>query len=112
MSESSGAAAIGFEGPGYGLVSLAVLVASLWRYWLPTRYRLDGQGVWVAHLGWERLHPWGQFRRAEVHRDGIFLSPFPRASRLDAFRGFFLRFGGCRGEVVSFVREHVAPGPV
>jgi len=104
-------AAFSFEGLVYGLVALVVLVASLSRYWLPTRYLLDAQGVRIEHLGWQRRRSWDQFRRADVHADGVFLSPFLRASRLDSFRGCFLRFRKNRDEVMRLVREYVAAGP-
>lgn len=99
-----------FDGLVYGLVALAVLAASLSRYWLPTRYVIDEQGVQMTHLGWERRRPWSQFRRVDVHRDGLFLSPFAHSSRLDSFRGCFLRFYARREDVVDFVRERVANG--
>jgi hypothetical protein len=95
----------------YGLVSLMVLTLSLARYFFPTRYALDEEGCQVqALLGFVRRYPWTQFRRADVHREGIFLSPFARPSRLDTFRGTFLKFHQNRDEVLYFVRRHVTDG--
>ena len=97
-----------FGGIGYGLLTLVVLLGALSRYWLPTRYRLDCEGMRNRHLGRQRLRCWDEFTRLDVHRDGVFLSPFVRPSRLDAFRGCFLRCYGNRDEVIDFARRQVA----
>jgi len=95
---------------GYGLIAAALLGVSLSRYLLPTRYELGQGGVTVRFLGQTHQVAWGEVKRVEVHRGGVFLSPFERPSRLDAFRGTFLRFAGNAGEVVSFVQGKVAEG--
>ena len=103
-------AAISFSGVAYGLVSFVVLAVSLSRYWVLTRYELDEYGVQIEHLGRRRRRSWGEFRRIDVLRDGVFLSPFVRASRLDSFRGLFVRCVANRDAVVEFTRRHVAAG--
>ena len=45
----------------------------------------------------------------DINEDGIFLSPFTRTSRLDSFRGYFLRFGPGKNTIIAFARTHVAP---
>ena len=102
-------AALSFDGLAYGLIALVVLTLSLSRYLLPTRYNLDENGVEINHLGRRQERPWTQFRRLDIHKDGIFLSPFTRASRLDSFRGYFLRFGPEKNSIIDFARTHVAP---
>ncbi len=104
---SSAAAAFGLEHWFYGVFSLGALTASLSRYFFLTRYALDGEGVSSEHLGFKQRRSWAEFRRADEHRDGIFLRPSVRPSRLDSFRGVFLRFEQNREEVASFVRCHV-----
>lgn len=103
-------AALSFGGPGYGLLSLVVLAGSLSRYLLPTRYTLDETGVRIAHLGWTRQRSWGQFCRVDIHPDGVFLSPFVRPTRLDSFRGCFLRSHQNQEAVTRFAQAHVADG--
>jgi len=97
-----------FGGVGYSLVTLVVLLGALSRYWLPTHYCLDCEGIHSGHLGIRRLRRWDEFARLDVHREGIFLSPFVRPSRLDAFRGCFLRCHGNRDEVIDFARRQIA----
>jgi hypothetical protein len=76
----------------YGVVSAALLLAAMTRYLLPTRYELDDREAAWRQLVWHR-RSWTSFRRVDRHSDGLFLSPFRRPNRLDAFRGVFLRFG-------------------
>ncbi len=104
---SATAAAVGFEHWFYGVFSLGALTASLSRYFFATRYVLDGAGVSSEHLGFKQRRSWAEFRRADEHRDGIFLRPSVRPGRLDSFRGVFLRFAQNREDVVRFVRCHV-----
>ncbi len=104
---SAAAAAFGFEHWFYGVFSLGALTVSLSRYFFPTRYALNGEGVRSEHLGLKQRRSWAEFRRVEEHRDGIFLRPSVRPSRLDSFRGVFLRCDQNRTEVARFVRCHV-----
>ena len=104
---SSAAAAVGFEHWFYGAFSLGALTISLSRYFFPTRYVLDGKGINSEHLGLKQRRSWAEFRRVEEHRDGIFLRPSVRPSRLDSFRGVFLRCDQNREDVARFVRCHV-----
>ena len=113
-------AAAAFEDPLFGLISFAVLAISTSRYSLPTRYLLDDDGLEIRHLLGTRRHPWQQFRRADLHKDGLFLSPFLTTNRLDSFRGCFIRFGAGpdsngpdpksgpdRDTIMRFVKNHV-----
>jgi len=103
-------AGIAFDAAGYALLSAALLAVSLARYFLPTGFELDEHAVTVRFLGQARKVPWSHVRRVLVQPRGVFLSPFRRPSRLDSFRGTFLRFAGKAGnadKVVSFVQDRV-----
>jgi hypothetical protein len=103
----SAGAAFSFEGLGYGVFSLGVLLVSLSSYFCPTHYQLDEAGVQVRHLGRSRQRSWGEFRRLDPCREGVFLSPFVRPSRLDPFRGCLLRAPRDAEAVHHFVQRHV-----
>jgi hypothetical protein len=92
----------------YGAISLVVLLGATMDYFLPTRYVIDAEGAAWKRLVWRR-RPWTAFRRVVRHPDGVFLSPFRQQSRLDSFRGVFLRFGTgvCGDEIDLLVRSHV-----
>ena len=104
---SSIGAGVGFEGAAYGLIALVFLCGSMSRYFLPTRYCVDRTGVQVVHLGRGRRYRWADLRRADLHRDGVFLSSSARPSRLDSFRGCFIRWSAHRDELLRFVDRHV-----
>lgn len=103
----SATAAVSFQSVAYGFLSFALLVVSMSRYFAPTRYTIGPEGAQVSHIGRRRRMAWGKVRRARVLRDGVFLSPFSRPSRLESFRGCFLAYGDREEEVVRFVRTHV-----
>ncbi len=99
---------ISFDSLVLAALSAAVLVGSLARYFAPTHYELNDAGISVRFLGHVRRVAWGDVRRHWVAREGVELSPFARPSRLESFRGTFLRFAGNRDEVVSFVESQMA----
>ncbi|MFC1587171.1 hypothetical protein ACFL54_02575 [Planctomycetota bacterium] len=103
------AAAAFFFSFGYGLISVLLLAVSLGRYFFPTRYRVDDSGVKTTFLGFTQLREWGIYARHVVHKDGIFLSPFQENSRLDSFRGLFVRFSPelDKEKVLIMVKRHI-----
>lgn len=106
----SALAAAAFEGLLYGAIALAVLSGSMSRFLLPTSYEIDSSGISVSHLFRRRLRAWVEVRRIEVRKDGLFLSPFARPSRLDSYRGLFLPASGVGVEKLEeLVGRHV-PG--
>lgn len=107
IAATSVAVGWGFGAPGWGLFAAAVLLVSLARYFVPTSYALDAAGVRARFLGREDVRPWADVRALYAHRDGVHLSPFERPSRLDPFRGLFVRFAGNRERVLSFCESHV-----
>ena len=108
LTGASVAAGVAFGGVGYAVIAAVVLCGSMGRYLLPTRFELDGSGAASSFLGHRRVMPWEAVQRVSVHREGVHLSPFDRPSRLDSFRGTFLRFAGNADEVVSFVEAQTA----
>lgn len=106
----SALAAVAFEGLLYGAIALAVLSGSMSRFFLPTSYEIGGAGIAVSHLFRRRLRTWEEIRRVEVRKDGLFLSPFARPSRLDNFRGLFLPASGVGVEKLEELVERHVPG--
>jgi hypothetical protein len=50
---------------------------------------------------------WDQVRRVSRDDLSVRLSPFPRPSKLDAFRGILLWFDGNADDVMAFIAHHV-----
>lgn len=78
----------------WGLLGAAVLLAALNRFFLPTAYRVDADGV-TAHLpGRSRHLRWDEIRRFEYDERGGLLSRRRSRSVLDTARSLPLLFNG------------------
>lgn len=94
---------------GFAVVLTLVLFISLSAFFFPTRYHLSEQGIRVKTLITTFERPWSTYRSHWPDKNGVLLSPFPGRSRLENFRGLFVRFEGNREEVLAFVKRFVAP---
>jgi hypothetical protein len=100
-------------GPFFILLAVVILGGSLGTYFLPTDYTLYAGGLETRFIGVTRRFTWDQFRSFYPDRNGVLLSPFPVPSRLENFRGLFVRFSRNREAVLAIVRERVnVPNPV
>jgi hypothetical protein len=93
----------------YGVLALALLLVLLGPYFLPCRFEISQRGVKKRFFLFNRDRPWSEYKRYVPRKDGVFLSTFPAPSRLDSFRGDFLRFSRTtdRERVMALVRQHV-----
>ncbi|MBD3161419.1 MAG: hypothetical protein GF346_04335 [Candidatus Eisenbacteria bacterium] len=90
------------------LFSFAVLFLSLESFYFPTRYVLSEEKLVVIKRFSRAERAWTVFRRAEVDRRGVTLSPFAKRSFLEAYRAIRLVFrGGNREEVLALLRERL-----
>jgi len=93
----------------WAALSAAVLLFAVREWFLPTRYLLDETGATRYFLVFRHHKPWREIKRLSPDRHGLLLSPFPEPSRLDAFRGLYLRFSGNREAVLDFAERRVRP---
>lgn len=90
------------------LLSIVILSVSLWSYYTPKWYKLNGEGVEVRTLITKRFKPWNYFHSYYWDKRGVQLSTFTYPSRLDPFRGLSLMFGGDnREEVIEFIGKYL-----
>ncbi|MEP0764954.1 MAG: hypothetical protein HRF45_00220 [Fimbriimonadia bacterium] len=81
------------------VVGPAVVLGATSEFLLPVRYRIaeDGAsarwGINVTHIAWKDV------KRARADAHGVKLLPLEKPSRLEAFRGVYLRFGDRKQEV-------------
>lgn len=94
-------------GPFFVVLALVILGGSLGTYFLPTDYVLYAGGLETRFIGVTRRFAWDQFRSFYPDRNGVLLSPFPTPSRLENFRGLFVRFSDNREAVLSVVGQRV-----
>jgi len=75
-----------------GAVAFALLVLGTSEYFLPLRFRLTADGAIARGLTSCRRMRWASVRRVISDDGGIKISPLARGSRLEPFRGIYLRF--------------------
>jgi hypothetical protein len=94
-------------GPFFTLLAIAILGGSLLTYFLPTDYTFYSGGVESRFVGVSRRFTWEQFRSYYPDRHGVLLSPFIHPSRLENFRGIYIRFDSRFSEVMAIVAEKI-----
>ena len=92
-----------------GVISAVVLVAALNRFFFPSRFEIDAEGITARYpLRTQRL-AWISTRRFLHDAYGGYLSTRTRQSRLDAFSGMHLVFGADRSEAVEQICRRLGP---
>lgn len=102
---------VAFRGAGMGLLALILLWLATRDYWLPVRYYVNEKGAGVRYLGAAFEVPWERVKYVTITSEGAKLSPLPPRSRLEPFRGVYLRFADNREQVleaIAFWREQTA----
>jgi len=92
-------------GPIYGFLSILFLGFSLLPYYTPTTYRLNEDGIEVKKVFYTIKKSWSNFRSFYPDKNGVLLSPFPIPTRLENFRGIYIRFRGNGEGVLSVVES-------
>ncbi len=92
---------------GYLLLAVFILMASLSAYFFPTTYEMTEQKITVKYIATRKEKSWDTFRSFYADKNGVFLSPFPKPTRMENFRGLYVRYNDNQEEVLSFVREHI-----
>ena len=89
------------------VLSVVIMLGSLSPFFLPTYYELDEKKVRVKFFFNTKEKEWSTFRSFYVDKNGVLLSPFEKPSRLENFRGLYVRFNQNREEVVDFVKSKI-----
>lgn len=91
----------------FTILAFIILMGSLSAFYFPTRYRFTEEEI-IIKTRMQTLHKkWGQYRTYYPDKNGVLLSPFARRSRLENFRGVYIRFWYNKDEVVAFVKEQI-----
>ena len=94
-----------FWGVWWFILSFVLVGASILPYFIPTKYRLTDRGIAVRSMFTKKDKKWEEYKSYSVDKHGVFLSPFSRPSRLENFRGLYLRFHNNGEEIVAFVKK-------
>jgi len=103
------AAGYGLRSPLLGLIAGLLLIASISDFLFPLHYQLTEKGVAARGLLHRRYLAWALVRRVARDELGVKLSPLPRPSRLDAYRGIYVWFEGNSEQVMAYIAHHVGP---
>ncbi len=104
------AAAVIFDSPFYGMLTIVVLTAAVSGHYVPLDFRLGSDGVTVASFWGRRTKPWGKLKTYWPNgEDGVTVSPSVHRGPLAAARDFYLHFAGNREEVLRYLARHLSP---
>lgn len=95
------------ESPVFAGVAAVILWGSLSQFYLRTTFEFTEKKVRVKYLVNKIEKEWSQYRSFYVDKNGVLLSPFVRPSRLENFRGLYVRFADNRDEVVAIVKTKI-----
>lgn len=101
------ASTAGFFAVGLAAAALVgvVLVASFSDFLFPVRYAITSDRVTCKMLMKSSEIKWVDVKRCYLDGSGVKLSPLDRVSRLEAFRGVYLRYADNESEVIEIVKS-------
>jgi hypothetical protein len=88
------------DSPWWALLAAGFFLVTLHRFFLPSEFRIDADGVSARSAFTSAKFRWTDIRRFQHDHRGAFLSTRRRPSFLDAFQGMHLQFRGNADEVV------------
>jgi len=84
-----------------------LVFASVAEFLLPIHYCITPEGISCRNLLSARYLKWAEIKRCYHDAHGIKLSPLPRPSRLEAYRGVYLWLGDEADVVTAAVRRYL-----
>ena len=94
--------------PLFAILGVIFILGATTDFWMPIRYRLDETGASLKCGVSQTAIEWPKVKVVTESEEGVKLSPLTNPnSRLEAFRGVFLRFENNREEVLAKIRIHM-----
>jgi hypothetical protein len=88
-------------------ITALVLWGSLSQFYVRTKFVFTGNKVKVHYVVNKIEKEWSQYRSFYEDKNGVLLSPFLRPSRLENFRGLYVRFAHNRDQVMEIVKQKI-----
>lgn len=101
---------LAFGSPGWAGLSIVVLVLALNRFFFPSRYTIDEEGITANYPLRKVRMLWKDLRRFVHDRHGGYLSTRARKSRLDAYQGMHILFDDQRDRIIECIDRLMARG--
>lgn len=86
------------------LFAIFVLVLRLNRFYFPSSFSIDNNGITAKYLLRTQQMDWSKIKRFETDNYSAYLSERSIPSRWDAFRGMHILFGNEREKVISLIK--------
>lgn len=87
------------------LLAGAIFLGSLSTFFFPTRYELSRDKIKVKYLFTSVVKEVSMYRSFYPDKNGVLLSPFTKPSRLENFRGLYIKYHQNKTEVDAFVKR-------
>lgn len=99
---------VGFQSIYIAVLSAIFLIGSLYKYFLPFHHHFEADRLVITSCCYKMERPWETFRSFYVDANGVLLSPFAHPTRLENFRGVYVRFGKhSPEEIVNFITNKI-----
>ncbi len=99
---------VGFQSIYVAVLSAIFLIGSLYKYFLPFHHQFEADRLVITSCCYKMERSWETFRSFYVDVNGVLLSPFAHPTRLENFRGVYVRFGKhSPEEIVSFITSKI-----
>ena len=99
---------LGFQSIYVAVLSATFLIGSLYKYFLPFHHQFEVNKLIITSCCYKMERPWETFRSFYVDANGVLLSPFAHPTRLENFRGVYVRFGKhSPEEIVNFITNKI-----
>ncbi|MFH1700329.1 MAG: hypothetical protein ABIE07_07045 [Candidatus Zixiibacteriota bacterium] len=85
-----------------------ILFGALSGFFFPTRYFFYEDHFIVKTKTQALRKEWSQYRSYYPDKNGVLLSPFARPTRLENFRGIYIKFEKNKDEVMKIVKSRIA----
>jgi len=91
------------------LVALGALIlfGALGGFYFPTRYFFYDDFFVIKTKIQTVRKPWSQYRSFFPDKNGVLLSPFARPTRLENFRGLYIKFEKNRDKVLEIIKTRI-----
>ncbi len=89
------------------MLAVIILFGSLAGFYTRTRYYFYDDHLVTATMLHTIKKEWTLFRSFYPDRNGVLLSPFARPTRLENFRGLYIKFAGNKDKVMAIVRSKI-----
>jgi hypothetical protein len=98
---------VGMGSLAWSILAVIVLVLALNRFYFPSRFEIDHEGITARYLFSRERYEWSSVRRFLWDHRGAYLSTRAKSSWLDAYRGLTVLFGAHRAEIMKLIRQHM-----